>query len=193
MANLIVVIFSGITKSLAQAAYTRLSDAWAPSTYCSYTAMFRLYLAFMIFTGIDVSKVKIEHILAFFECLKWNGVKATRMQNYLAAIKSCYVRFSLNVHIFDEPQISMFLKAVQKTSVLHVRMPNLVDKVLLQQIVQNCKYTYMGDIFKTIYLLGFFGFLRLSNLVPHTASAFSYLKHLCKGDFFLMIERLLSC
>ena len=184
MANLVVVIFSGITKSLAQAAYARLSDAWAPSTYRSYTAIFRLYLAFMIFTGIDTSKVNIEHILAFFECLKWNGVKANQMQNYLAAIRSCYVRFSLNAHIFDTPQISMFIKAVQKTAVMQVRMPNLVDKVLLKEIVQNCRYTYMGDIFKTVYLLGFFGFLRLSNLVPHTASAFSHLKHLCKGDFF---------
>ena len=59
-----------------------------------------------------------------------------------------------------------------------------MDKELLSQIVQNCNYTYMGHILKTIYLLGFFGFLRLSNLVPHTASTFSHLKHLCKGDFF---------
>ena len=40
----------------------------------------------------------------------------------------------------------------------------------------------MGHIFKTAYLLGFFGFLRLSNLVPHAVSSFSHLKHLAKGD-----------
>ena len=42
----------------------------------------------------------------------------------------------------------------------------------------------MGKIFKVAYCLGFFGFLRLSNLVPHTINSFSFLKHICKGDVF---------
>ena len=42
----------------------------------------------------------------------------------------------------------------------------------------------MGKKFKVAYCLGFFGFLRLSNLVPHTVHYFLILKHLCKGDVF---------
>ena len=86
--------------------------------------------------------------------------------------------------LFDHQQIPMFIKAIQKTSAFNVNLPNLVDRGLLTSIVQNCAFTYMGVIFKAAYLLGFFGFLRLSNLVPHTAAGFSHLKHLCKGDFF---------
>ena len=167
-----------------KAAYGRLSDAWAPSTLRSYTAMFRLYLAFLIFTHTPMGEVNIQHILAFLECLKCNGVKATQMQNYISAIKAYYVRFSLPHKLFDHQQIPMFIKAIQKTSAFNVNLPNLVDRGLLTSIVQNCAFTYMGVIFKAAYLLGFFGFLRLSNLVPHTAAGFSHLKHLCKGDFF---------
>ena len=40
----------------------------------------------------------------------------------------------------------------------------------------------MGPIFKTVYLLNFFSFLRLSNLVPHCVGDFSPLMHLARGD-----------
>ena len=44
----------------------------------------------------------------------------------------------------------------------------------------------MGHIFKAVYLTAFFGFLRLSNLVPHSVATYSQLKHLSKGDAFLV-------
>ena len=40
----------------------------------------------------------------------------------------------------------------------------------------------MGQIFKCVYLLSFYSFLRMSNLVPHSISDFSPLKHLARGD-----------
>ena len=43
---------------------------------------------------------------------------------------------------------------------------------------------YMGQTFKSMYLLAFFSFLQLSNLVPHTKTQFSPLKHLTPGDLF---------
>ena len=42
----------------------------------------------------------------------------------------------------------------------------------------------MGAIFKAMYLLAFFGFLRLSNLAPVNVKDFSPFKHLAKGDIF---------
>ena len=40
----------------------------------------------------------------------------------------------------------------------------------------------MGKIYKALYLLSFYSFLRLSNLVPHAVSQYSHLKHLSRGD-----------
>ena len=48
----------------------------------------------------------------------------------------------------------------------------------------KCDATQLGTVFKAAYLVGFFGFLRLSNLVPHSTTSFSHLKHLAKGDIF---------
>ena len=42
----------------------------------------------------------------------------------------------------------------------------------------------MGQIFKALYLVAFFSFLRISNLVPHKIAAFSPLEQLTRGDIF---------
>ena len=42
----------------------------------------------------------------------------------------------------------------------------------------------MGQIFKAVYLVAFFSFMRISNLVPHKISAFSPLEQLTRGDVF---------
>ena len=120
-------LLSGITHSLARAAYGRLSDAWAPSTLKAYTQMFRLFLSFIIFADLPVAQVKIFHVLAFLECLKMNGVKASQLQNYVSAVRSFYIRFSLPFEVWDHPQVAMFIKAVQKTAPFSVHLPNLVD------------------------------------------------------------------
>ena len=43
----------------------------------------------------------------------------------------------------------------------------------------------MGQIFKALYLLSFYSFLRLSNFVPHAVAQYSPLKHLSRGDVIL--------
>ena len=40
----------------------------------------------------------------------------------------------------------------------------------------------MGFVFKAAFLLSFFSFLRISNLVPHSIASYDYLKQLARGD-----------
>ena len=116
------ISFTGLTSSLAQSAMVRLSEAWAPSTYRSYTTMFRLYLAFIIFMDCNIAQVKILDFLAFLECLTFNGVKPAQVNNYVSAIKAYYVRLTLPVSLFDSPQIwgwgCLIAKIFKKLSLL---------------------------------------------------------------------------
>ena len=43
----------------------------------------------------------------------------------------------------------------------------------------------MGRIFKALFLLAFFGFLRLSNIAPHSLNSFDSSRHLTAGDIVL--------
>ena len=58
----------------------------------------------------------------------------------------------------------------------------IIDKTLLLQIVTASTYLQFPHIFNPLYLLAFFSFLKLSNILPHTANTFDKTRHLCVAD-----------
>ena len=90
----------------------------------------------------------------------------------------------LNITYFEDHRLQCFMKALQKQSPLSVMIKPIFDIQTLEKICKICDITYQGQVFKVAYLLGFFAFLRLSNLCPHSASTFDILKHLTRGDVF---------
>ena len=132
-----------------------------------------------------MNKVNVEVLLAFLECLNYSDIKALQMANYISALKSFAVRFDTSTAPFEHPKIHMYLKAIQKPTPFKITLHNIVDIPFLHEIITKCKSTYLGQIFKAMYLLAFFGFLRLSNMAPHSVATFSHLKHLAKVMFSL--------
>ena len=114
-----------------------------------------MFLAFLAFNAVLPSQVMVDTILAFLECLKLNTISYSQMLNYLSAIKSFATRLSMDLKPFHDPKISLYLKAIQKSSPTLLKVNNLVDRCLLHQIVQTCDLTYLGYIFKTAYLIAF--------------------------------------
>ena len=171
--NLMFLYFSDLISSLARAANKRLPDALAASTQKSYLIMFRIFLAFLAFTAVHPHQVNVDILLAFLECLHFNKVRPAQMLNYVSALKSFATRLGWQQHVFDHSRISLYIKAVQRTAPAKIKLNNIVDVSFLRQIILKCNATYLGQIFKSMYLLAFFGFLRLSNMAPHSPSTFS--------------------
>ena len=105
------------------------------------------------------------------------------MANYLSAIKTKFLIFGLDVACFSDHCLRYYQKAEQMNSPLNVKLKSIIDISLLKRIVYQCDFTYMGQIFKALYL-------RLSNLVPHAVAQFSPLKHLARGDVILRPEKI---
>ena len=163
--------------------------------------------------GWAVPQVNVFHLLCFLECLYYNGVKHPQMANYLSAIKSKFIIFGLDVACFSDHRLKYYQKAVQLHAPLQAKLNKIIDEKLLEEIelhaplqaklnkiidvkllkeiVAQCDLTYMGQIFKGLYLLSFFSFLRLSNLVPHACTGFSPLKHLARGDIIFKPEKII--
>ena len=78
---------------------------------------------------------------------------------------------------FAGHRLRLYQRAVQLYS---VKLNKVIDIVSLKQIVEQCDLTYMGQIFKAVYLL--FLILEAVNLVPHCVGDFSPLKHLARRD-----------
>ena len=176
------VVAQLLETHLTQQATSKLSHAFAESTRKAYATLFRTFLAFVAFMCWDLHQVNVFNLLCFLECLHYNGVKHLQMANYLSAIKTTFLLYGLDVACFADARIKYYQKSIQIHAPLSVKLKKVIDVTLLKSIVQQCDYTYIGQIFKCVYLLSFYSFLRMSNLVPHSISDFSPLKHLARGD-----------
>ena len=90
--------------------------------------------------------------------------------------------FGLDVARFADIHLKYYQKAVQMHAPMRVNLKKVINIPLLKLIIQQCDYTYMGQVFKALYLLSFYSFLRLSNLAPHAVTQYSPLKHLSRDD-----------
>ena len=61
---------------------------------------------------------------------------------------------------------------------------NIIDLDMLEQISVACDGFKCAKVLRAIFLTGFFGFLRLSNLAPHTLTLFDHSHHLTGQDLF---------
>ena len=109
-------------------------------------------------------------------------MSAASMANHLSAIKAKLALFGLSIQPFSDPRIKYFQKAMILHRPFKVALKKIIDIHTLQLTVRTCDFTYMRQVFKAVYTLAFFSFLRLSNLVPHSVKLFSPLYHLARAD-----------
>ena len=185
-------MFSVSVRHLAVAASIRLDEALSSGTFKAYESMLRLYLSFLCFHGLNLHQVNAHVFLAYLEFLHCNHKSHSVIRNHISGIKWYLQKAGFPLHPYEDARVLMFVKSVQRSSPLSVKLKSITDPDTLRSLVRACEGTYMGLIFKAMYLLGFFSFLRLSNLVPHSVATFDFQKHLAQGDifFFETIRRL---
>ena len=145
-----------------------------PEGQKAYSSMFRVFVAFALFMSWDIHQVTVLQLLCFLECLQYNGVKVSQMANYLSAIKTKFVILGLDVVSFADPRLKYYQRAMQLHSPLQVKLKKVIDVSLLHRIVQQCNYTYMGQVFKAVYLVSFYSFLRLEVMLFFTLLKWSF-------------------
>ena len=146
--------------------------------------MFRTFLSFCVFARINIFTLSVLNLLSFLEFLAFNEFTSSAMANHMSAVKTKCAMWDLHISPFQDPRIKYFTKSITLTSTLKVSLKAVIDIPLLTKIVHQCDQTYMGQVFKAAYLLSFFSFLRISNLVPHSLSTFDPIKHLSRTNVF---------
>ena len=173
-----------VARSLHTSAVDRLHRAFCPATMHSYMSMFQIYIGFSSYMQWDPAHLTVQRLLVFLEFLVASDFSFTQISNYLSGIKAMAVVHGLSDFPFSHVQVKYFVRSLQISNPITVTLKKIIDIPLLRRIVHQCDQTYMGQVFKAIYLTAFFSFLRLSNFVPHALSQFSAKKHLTKEDIF---------
>ena len=171
-------------NSLSSKAAHRLHLAFRPKTRAAYSSMFRTFVAFCIFTKACIINVNVKVVLAFLECLVVNSCSYCMVANYVSAIKANCVLYGLPFQVLDHPQVKYFLKALKINRPLKVKSNNVITIPWLIEISKACEGFTCGLIYRAALLLGFFAFLRLSNLAPHSLAGFDPTRHLTGEDVF---------
>ena len=138
--------------------------------------MFHVFVAFCILNKVLLCNVNKKVVLAFLECVVLNYCSTCVVTNYVSAIRSFV--------IFDHPKIKYYIKSLKINRPLSVKSHNLIDISWLISISTQCLNFTSAPVYRAIFLSGFFSFLRLSNLEPHSLSAFDPSRLLTGQDVF---------
>ena len=173
-----------IVSTLLKAANNRVHSAMRPSTQMAYQRYFNIFLMFIVFVQVEVQDVDTNVILAFLEFLHFNKFSPHVILNTVSAVKSRLQAYGVCVRHWSDPRVTYFTKSLQHTKQFKAYLPQIIDVNLLKQIITLCDSTLNAVTFKALYLVAFYSFLRISNLVPHCTKSYSPLHQIARGDIF---------
>ena len=171
-------------ETLTSRVSQRLHQAFRPKTKKAYSAMVRVFMAFYIVMKVAIQNVSVKVLLSFLECLVINKCSATVVTNYVSAIKASLTLYYLEFVICDHPNVKYFLKSLRINRPLSVTHHNIIDIPMLKRIASLAKAMKQGAVFKALFLIAFFAFLRLCNLCPHSAASYDPSRQLTGADVF---------
>ena len=126
--------------------------------------------------------VDVSIILAYLEYLVENNVSLHMVSNKLSAIRASLIMYDLNYLSLDHPRVRYFVKALKINRPLAVVKRNVMSLHTLKRLALLCDEIQFGFVFKPVFLIAFFGFLRISNLAPHSVSAFDPSRNMTIAD-----------
>ena len=161
-------------ETLSEKAAHRTEAAYRPKTRQAYKRMFEVFMAFCIHMRVLVHSIDVRILLSFLECLVINDCTYSMLCNYMSAIKDSFVLYDLPHDLLDHPRLKLFLKSVRINRPLTLVPHNIIDLHMLEKISLACQNLEFPKVFRAIFLMGFFGFLKLSNLAPHSLATFDH-------------------
>ena len=121
-----------------------------------------------------------QHLSATFQ-------SADAIGNYMSGIRTCLALLGLNVPDVNDKQIKMFTAGLKRVMPHAIKQAEPVTPELLVKLSEVVKYSDQVEMVAwTGLLLGFYMFLRRSNLVLETMEDFNPEQQFCRGDINLL-------
>lgn len=159
-----------------------LAASLQPRTKAVYQQQLRQYIAFAWFLGVrDLSDVDL--LLAFMQFLLDSDVSGPTIANYVSALKHELTLYNVNVQGFSHSRVTIMLRGIRVLKRVTPQIKSIISLPMLNSIINQCGILQYPFLFKAIFLVAFFTFLRLSNFAVSSASRFDPSKHFTVQDF----------
>ena len=129
--------------------------------------------------GCPPFQVHIDLLLSFMEFLHQNGHSQPNIANYMAAIRAMHIVNGLPKDAFRDQRVPLSLKALKISAPFSPSLRTSLDISTFYALLQFCDTAPHPVIFKALYSVCFFSFLRL----PHSLSTYDCIRQLARGDF----------
>ena len=146
-------------------------------------------MAFLVVAGLLPSQVNVHTLLAFMEYLCQNQFNPSNISNYLAGIRAYCVIYNTPTIPRDE-KIQMFIRSLKINRPLVIKNTSILTHDMLISILEVTAKLEAPQVFTSLYLLAFFSFLRLFNMVPHSFKNFDGSRHLARGDIIFSHDKI---
>ena len=168
--------------SLVERAARRLGQAYRPKTRAAHLSHLRLFLQFSLYTSSPFPPSSPTPVLAFIEFLQFNGLSPPSISAYIHSLRSKFKSLNIPSAPLHHHSVLLSLRSLALNVPHTRRVKGIFDITSIHSIIHLSSQLPLGYIYTPLFLLAFFAFLRLSNLVPPSVSSFDPLVHLCRGD-----------
>ena len=163
-------------------AWEKVITAHRPAMVSSQKTHFKTYLSFLLFYHLP-QDFSCSNLLAFLEFLHQNRLSPKIIRNYVSSLSSLCLLYGLPSDS-HHPSVGRFLRSISINSHFRPTPRGVFDVPTLYHISKACDLLSDPILFRAIFLTAFYGFLRMSNLAPHSARAFDPSKHFLRQDIF---------
>ena len=124
----------------------------------------------------------VSAVALFIEYMAQQGLRAQSLTNYLSVLKHYFAIYNMNTTVTDHRSIRLAIRAVSYNAPLSFTIKGTMTINKLSQLVGEASLLPDARMLRALILMGFFGFYRLSTLVPPSVSAFSITRFPTHGD-----------
>lgn len=112
--------------------------------------------------------------------------------SYLCAVCTLHKLLNAPCEAYHAFRFKLMKRALSHTMFHVTDQKAAITPVMLQQLCDLTSHLGpSGLMFKCLFTLAFFSFLRCSNLVPRSGHSFDYSRHLCRGDILVQPDCLI--
>jgi len=170
-----------ILRGLTERARWHLNLCYRPKTRAQYDRIFRDYIAFSVYLNIRRYD-NLDIVLCYLTYLYETGVGISTLQNTVSALRAKFILYSLSYQVFEHPKVKMLLKSFLINRAPQFKIKNIISVQLLHQISDLCQYLSFPKLFRAIFMLAFFSFLRISHFAAETIAQFDHSRQLLRAD-----------
>lgn len=171
--------FHQLGKSMQQ----RLKAAYRPGTTANHSSQFRLYINFCQRYKLRDVDPDVDTLCLYAEFLARSFKSFKSLSNYLGAVSTLHKLLDQPCQAYESFRFHLMRRALSLTMYHITDQKAAITPGLLRELCHATDYMGpLGVLFKCLFTLAFFSFLRSSNLLSHSGKVFDRSRQLCRGD-----------